>query len=68
MIASNRAFVFLKNIEHQSIGEKTTHTITGWNFIAQWENGGNTPAKNRTTMSIAVSSNCQSNLISSFRT
>ncbi len=49
MIASNRAFVFVKNIEHRFIGKKTTHTITGWNFFTQWENGGNTPAKNRTT-------------------
>jgi hypothetical protein len=49
MIASKRAFVFVKNIEHRFIGKKTTHTITGWNFITQWENGGNTPAKNRTT-------------------
>jgi hypothetical protein len=49
MIASKRAFVFVKNIEHRFIGEKTSHTITGWNFITQWENGGNTPAKNRTT-------------------
>jgi Protein of unknown function (DUF2934) len=43
MIASNRAFVFVKNIEHRFIGKKTTHTITGWNFNTQWENGGNTP-------------------------
>jgi DUF2934 family protein len=35
MIASKRAFVFVKNIEHRSIGEKTAHTITGWNFITQ---------------------------------
>jgi hypothetical protein len=48
MIESNRAFVFVKNIEHRFIGKKTTHTITGWNFFTQWENGGNTPAKNRT--------------------
>jgi hypothetical protein len=49
MIASNRAFVFVKNIEHRLIDNKTTPTITGWNFITQWENGGNTHAKNRTT-------------------
>jgi hypothetical protein len=49
MIASKRAFVFVKNIEPRFIGKKTTHTITGWNFITLWENGGNTPAKNRTT-------------------
>jgi hypothetical protein len=49
MIASNRAFVFVKTIEHRLIDNKTTRTITGWNFITQWENGGNTHAKNRTT-------------------
>jgi hypothetical protein len=49
IVASNRAFVFVKNIEHRFIGKKATHTITGWNFITRWENGGNTPAKNRVT-------------------
>ncbi|HTZ67500.1 MAG TPA: DUF2934 domain-containing protein [Roseiarcus sp.] len=49
LIASNRAFVFVKNIEHRFIGKKATHAITSWNFITQWENGGNTPAKNKTT-------------------
>ena len=49
MIAGKRAFVFVKNIEYRFIGKKTTHTITGWSFVTQWENGGETPAKNRTT-------------------
>jgi Protein of unknown function (DUF2934) len=68
MIATKRAFVFVKNIEHRFIGEKTTHTITGWNFITQWENGGDTPAKNRTTHVHCGVFEGRSNLIPSSRT
>jgi hypothetical protein len=46
LYAGNRAFVFVKKIEAQFIGEKSTHTITKWRFFAHWENGGNTPTKN----------------------
>jgi hypothetical protein len=42
---SNRAFVFLKKIEWQFRGQKSTHTIVSWKFTPQWENGGNTPTK-----------------------
>jgi hypothetical protein len=45
MFISNRAFVFLKKLEWQFIGQKSTHTIVRWMFIPQWENGGNTPTK-----------------------
>ena len=38
--------MFVKKIEAQFIGEKSTHTITKWRFFAHWENGGNTPTKN----------------------
>jgi hypothetical protein len=46
LFGSNRAFVFVKNIDAQFIGQKSTHTITKWRFVAHWENGGNTPTKN----------------------
>jgi hypothetical protein len=53
---SNRAFVFVKNIEAQFIGQKSTHTITHWKFYARWENGGNTPTKNmRSRINYALS-------------
>ncbi len=42
---SNRAYVFLRKIEFQFIGEKSTRAITKWRFIPHWENGGNTPTK-----------------------
>lgn len=43
---SNRAFVFVKNIEAHFICQKSTHAITHWRFYARWENGGNSPTKN----------------------
>jgi hypothetical protein len=46
---SNRAFVFLKKLEWQFRGQKSTHTIVGWKFTPQWENGGNTPTKYMTS-------------------
>ena len=49
LLASNRAFVSVRNIEWRFVGKKSTHTIAKWNFTTQWENGGNTPAKNRTS-------------------
>jgi hypothetical protein len=50
--------VFVKKIEAQFIGQKSTHTITKWRFFAHWENGGNTPTKNlRNRTSYALSEN-----------
>ena len=58
MYSSNRAFVFVKKIEAQFIGEKATHTITKWRFFAHWENGGNTPTKNmRNRINYALTEN-----------
>ena len=45
MLMSNRAFVFLKKVEWQFIGDKSTHTITAWKFIPHWQNNGITPTK-----------------------
>jgi hypothetical protein len=45
MFTSNRAFLFLKKIEWQFIGDKSTHTITRWKFVPHWTNNGNTPTK-----------------------
>jgi hypothetical protein len=42
---SNRAFIFVKKIDAQFVGQKSTHTIIKWRFVAQWENGGKTPTK-----------------------
>jgi len=58
LYAGNRAFVFVKKIEAQFIGEKSTHTITNWRFFAHWENGGNTPTKNmRNRVNYSLSEN-----------
>ena len=42
LLASNRAIVSVKKFEWRLTGEK-------WLFITLWENGGNTPAKSRTS-------------------
>jgi hypothetical protein len=49
MFISNRAFVFLRKIDWQFIGQKSTHTIVSWTFTPQWENSGNTPTKYMTS-------------------
>jgi hypothetical protein len=48
LFTSNRAFVFVRNIDKQFMVDQSTQTITKWRFIACWENGGNTPTKNMT--------------------
>lgn len=45
IFTSNRAFVFLKKIEYQFIGDNLSRTIVKWKFVPHWENGGITPTK-----------------------
>ena len=44
--STQRASVFLKDIDVIKVHGRKTKEVIAWNFIFKWENNGNTPAKN----------------------
>ena len=48
MISTQRAFVFLKDIEFKEISDRINPTTAHWQFFPHWENSGGTPTKNLT--------------------
>lgn len=49
LISTERAFVFVQNVESLWTADKATEAITKWTFFAVWKNSGKTPTRRLTS-------------------
>ena len=48
MVSTQRAFIFLKDIEFKEISDRMDPNSVRWQFFTKWENSGDTPTKDLT--------------------